>query len=798
MVARGLKFGVLLMTVILIFSLVVSRFAGAAISHRAAGLGNNAGGATTLNVSKPSGTQDGDILIAVISVRGGTSTTITPPAGWTLINSNDSTTILKSSIFWKQSSASDNNIQTFSFNSSQKASGIISGYSGVDTTSPVNAQNSQVNASSTSMTAPDVTTTVTNTMVIAAYSTATGTTMTAGSSMSLRGQAASTGGSAATRTTSGLQDIIQSATGSTGTKTMTAGTAAVNIGHTIALKPAASVSQVGYRFFDNTDSTSVTTAMAAKDTAVSVSSGVPFRLRINLGVSSSEGSALAGLTYKLQYALRGADNSCDTSFTSESYADVLTSATPVRFYNNVTPSNGAAYLTNASDPTRSGVTAVGQTYNEDNPISVTTSTPAGQDMLWDIALMTSGVSAGEHYCLRVVKESTGATLNGGYSVIPEVAIVAATVTQANYRWYSNADSTTPGSVLAAQDTAAYSVAAGTPIRLRQRLAVDTASLGINQDFKLQYAERSGICDTSFSGEMFYDVNNPGGENQSVTANSTIVSENTSYGTFSWTSPQNAAGEDSTYAQLAGATTGSYYLQSSQHGFNIRPDATISGIELKVRVYYEGYDASDSNVRLAKAGIPVGTNHATSASFSYMSPAYYTYGSPTDLWGTTWTPSEINDTNFGGMFSGWTSDSVPVGTLYVDNMQIVVYYTVPDIIKFYDNVTPTNAASISSIGSDPTNGVRGTIYQSYQEVNLFSASTVVAAGSDGLWDFALATDSSVAGKTYCLRMVKSDGGLLDTYTNIPEISFASAGGPTLDQKTRGGQAVVDGVKSPYSF
>lgn len=256
------------MTVILIFSLVVSRFAGAAISHRAAGLGNNAGGATTLNVSKPSGTQDGDILIAVISVRGGTSTTITPPAGWTLINSNDSTTILKSSIFWKQSSASDNNIQTFSFNSSQKASGVISGYSGVDTTSPVNAQNSQVNASSTSMTAPDVTTTVTNTMVIAAYSTATGTTMTAGSSMSLRGQAASTGGSAATRTTSGLQDIIQSATGSTGTKTMTAGTAAVNIGHTIALKPAASVSQVGYRFFDNTDSTSVTTAMAAKDTAV--------------------------------------------------------------------------------------------------------------------------------------------------------------------------------------------------------------------------------------------------------------------------------------------------------------------------------------------------------------------------------------------------------------------------------------------------------------------------------------------------------------------------------------------------
>ncbi len=79
----------------------------------------------------------------------------------------------------------------------------------------------------------------------------------------------------------------------------------------------------------------------------------------------------------------------------------------------------------------------------------------------------------------------------------------ATLTQANYRWFTNADSATPGAALDVQDTA---VAIGTeiPLRLRQRVAVDTND-ATSIPLKLQYAERSGACDTSFSGETYVDV-----------------------------------------------------------------------------------------------------------------------------------------------------------------------------------------------------------------------------------------------------------------------------------------------------
>ena len=52
----------------------------------------------------------------------------------------------------------------------------------------------------------------------------------------------------------------------------------------------------------------------------------------------------------------------------------------------------------------------------------------------------------------------------------------------------------------------------------------------------------------------------------------------------------------------------------------------------------------------------------------------------------------------------------------------------------------------------------------------------------------------------LLVVGPDGSQLATYTQVPEITIGTAGGggPTLDQMLRGGQSVIDGVKSPFGF
>ena len=102
----------------------------AAIAHRATSTGNNAGGGTSLSIATPTGTIAGDVMVAVISVRGGTGVTITA-TGWTLINSNDSTTVLKSSTYYRVATANEATTQSFTF-ATQKASGVITSYSGVD------------------------------------------------------------------------------------------------------------------------------------------------------------------------------------------------------------------------------------------------------------------------------------------------------------------------------------------------------------------------------------------------------------------------------------------------------------------------------------------------------------------------------------------------------------------------------------------------------------------------------------------------------------------------------------------
>ena len=176
--------------------------------------------------------------------------------------------------------------------------------------------------------------------------------------------------------------------------------------------------QSAYRFFENNDSTDVGTALAVQDTAATLgSSGAAFRLRLLLhtGVSdlfTNEGS------FKLQFAQRGTDNQCDTSFSGETYADV-TAATAIAYKDNPTPADGAALTANANDPTHGADTIVNQTYEElNNFTNSQAAILAGQDGKWDFALYDNGAPASTTYCFRAVK-SDGTVLTT-YTVIPQI------------------------------------------------------------------------------------------------------------------------------------------------------------------------------------------------------------------------------------------------------------------------------------------------------------------------------------------------------------------------------------------
>lgn len=788
----------------------------AAINYRSASFGDNAAGATTIVIDTPAGAAVGDVLVVSIAHVHYSGFTFMSAAGFTPVQRTTDSSSIVQFTGYRVLTATPPASYTFTFQSddiggtaSVKAAGGIIAYSGVDTASPVMTSAAQTNASSTTMTAPAVTTTTANAMIIAFHGTAIAGTVTAGSSMTQRYQATSGGGgSAGTKRTSAGQDVLQAVAGSSGTKTATNSAAAVNIGHTVALSPEPVVSQVSYRWFANQDSTTVGAPLASANTSATAPSvGTPFRLRLNLGVSEAP---LSSANFKLRFAARDGDNICNNSG-SELYNDITTTSL-LQYYNNPSVADAAAYVSSVNDPTRSGITAIGQRYEELNNFSVANAIAAGEDGLWDFALMLGNVPANTTYCIKATY-ATGGDLNGGYgaSALATITTPALSLSQDNYRFYANADSVTPGAPLAAQNTVP-GIAPQTPFRLRSLVGASGVSAAqSSQNLKLEYAERVGaVCnlDMTTTDEVYVSMAPPGSASTSTEnqlASSAQISHPAPTTNSAWGTPENVTVADGMYASHSGAFDGeqsNYLVSNADFATAIPNGANIVGIEATIKGFIV------SNVNLSFGGeVRIATDATTLKGQSksiVMSDAdtAVTVGGPTDLWGTTWSPSDFESLDGpGAAFAKYTQATDMV---YIDYSYITVYYTTgggTGAISFQNNLSAASGDQISSSGNDPT--ASGTIrYQNYQETDLFSNTrSAIAAGEYGLWDFALNSDATTAGKTYCFRTVKSDGSPLESYAQVASMTFNGGSAPVplpMQQRLRGGQGVVDGVKSPFDL
>lgn len=121
------------------------------------------------------------------------------------------------------------------------------------------------------------------------------------------------------------------------------------------------------------------------------------------------------------------------------------------------------------------------------------------------------------------------------------------------------------------------------------------------------------------------------------------------------------------------------LKSQGYGFSIPSTAVISGIEVKIEKRGQCIDAGstirDNSLQLIKTSGSAGIVKSNSSEWP-ASETTVTYGGPSDLWGTTWDPSEINSPDFGCAFSA--SISAEIAGIYaeaeLDQIQVIVYYT----------------------------------------------------------------------------------------------------------------------------
>ena len=154
------------------------------------------------------------------------------------------------------------------------------------------------------------------------------------------------------------------------------------------------------------------------------------------------------------------------------------------------------------------------------------------------------------------------------------------------------------------------------------------------------------------------------------------------GTDAWNNVTNAGVEDGIPA-LDGTTTNgdvTNYLKTTNYRFNIPSNATILGVkvEVKKRRGQAGYTFTDEHAIVLKAGLPVSTNYADTSTNWPASFSYVTYGGPTDMWGLTLTPSDVNATNFGFSLAAQNNGAAASSGVEVDHIRITVYYNVRDI------------------------------------------------------------------------------------------------------------------------
>lgn len=118
---------------------------------------------------------------------------------------------------------------------------------------------------------------------------------------------------------------------------------------------------------------------------------------------------------------------------------------------------------------------------------------------------------------------------------------------------------------------------------------------------------------------------------------------------------------------------SNYLTSGGHGFAIPTGATINGIVVDVEVKSSSSGTALDYCALTKDQTSlIGIARSSGGTIS-TTEGYITYGTSSDLWGETWTDTEINDSNFGAAFYAVNNGS-GAATVSVDHIRITVYYT----------------------------------------------------------------------------------------------------------------------------
>jgi|GEM_PF-1211474 len=120
---------------------------------------------TSFSIAKPPGTAANDLLVMAVSTDGNTSTTLSPPAGWTQVDLGQSGSAVTFGVWWKLAGASEAANYQCTWSGSERAYGWIMRFTGHDPADPIDTW-SAAGGSGSSPTSTPVISSLDNAMIV--------------------------------------------------------------------------------------------------------------------------------------------------------------------------------------------------------------------------------------------------------------------------------------------------------------------------------------------------------------------------------------------------------------------------------------------------------------------------------------------------------------------------------------------------------------------------------------------------------------------------------------------------------
>src|SRR4051794_6708512 len=187
--------------------------------------------------------------------------------------------------------------------------------------------------------------------------------------------------------------------------------------------------------------------------------------------------------------------------------------------------------------------------------------------------------------------------------------------------------------------------------------------------------RAALAVLAFAGLAIVLSGTAAGTDTSPRNLGTAVNDS-SFGTAAWSNLTNGTTSNDSWITATPATNATtQYLEATNFGFTVPAGATINGVTVKIERSESGSagDVHDASVKLVKGSTVVGNDKANTAlEWDAGTDGVATYGSSTDLWGTTLTDSDVNSASFGVAIAA--KQLATAQFVRVDTVTITISYT----------------------------------------------------------------------------------------------------------------------------